>query len=106
MRKTDASKTERFVSYRKQETKKLLFGGIQHATCHIPHLSQNVSQQGIRDCSGNRKKGAGIQLLFTMCFSDAECGIKRHDFLIAITAKVFGRELDSIGRLVGIRVDL
>ena len=94
MRKTDASKTERFVSYRKQETKKLLFGGIQHATCHIPHLSQNVSQQ------------AGIQLLFTMCFSDAECGIKRHDFLIAITAKVFGRELDSIGRLVGIHVDL
>lgn len=35
MRKTDASKTERFVSYRKQETKKLLFGGIQHATYHI-----------------------------------------------------------------------
>lgn len=35
MRKTDASKTERFVSYRKQETKKLLFGWIQHATYHI-----------------------------------------------------------------------
>lgn len=37
MRKTDASKTERFVSYRKQETKKLLFGGysMPHATYHI-----------------------------------------------------------------------
>lgn len=56
MRKTDASKTERFVSYRKQETKKLLFGGIQHATCHIPHLSQNVSQQGIEIAAETGKK--------------------------------------------------
>ena len=103
MRKTDASKTERFVSYKTGDKKAAL---RWDTACHIPHLSQNVSQQGIRDCSGNRKKGAGIQLLFTMCFSDAECGIKRHDFLIAITAKVFGRELVSIGRLVGIHVDL
>ena len=101
MRKTDASKTERFVSYRKQETKKLLFGGIQHATYHI---SAKMSRN--RGYEIAAETGAGIQLLFTMCFSDAECGIKRHDFLIAITAKVFGRELDSIGRLVGIHVDL
>lgn len=77
---------------------------MPHATYHISaKMSRN---RGYEIAAETGKKGAGIQLLFTMCFSDAECGIKRHDFLIAITAKVFGRELDSIGRLVGIHVDL
>ena len=81
---------------------------MPHATYHISaKMSRN---RGYEIAAEIEKEGAGIpnghQLLFTMCFSDAECGIKRHDFLIAITAKVFGRELDSIGRLVGIHVDL
>ena len=38
--------------------------------------------------------------------SDTKCGIERNDFFIVIKAEVFGRELDCIGGLVGVHIDL
>ena len=107
--KLTKAKAGRFVSYRNQKTKeKPLFGGIPPATYHFSvQMSRN---RGYEIAAETEKEGAGIpnghQLLFTMCFSDAECGIEGNDFLVAIAAEVFGRELDSVGRLVGIHIDL
>lgn len=77
---------------------------MPHATYHI---SAKMSRNRGYEIAAETGKKELASSSFSLCvFSDAECGIKRHDFLIAITAKVFGRELDSIGRLVGIHVDL
>ena len=44
--------------------------------------------------------------LETLLFSNAKCGIERNDFFIVLKAEVFCRELDSIGGLVGVHIDL
>ena len=38
--------------------------------------------------------------------SDTKCGIERNNLFVAIQAEVFGRELDSISRPVGVHIDL
>ncbi len=47
-----------------------------------------------------------VSQLATLLFSNAKCGIERNDFFIALKAEVFCRELDSIGGLVGVHIDL
>ena len=43
---------------------------------------------------------------FANNLSDTKRGIERNDFFIVLKAEVFGRELDSIGGLVGVHIDL
>ena len=38
--------------------------------------------------------------------SDTKSGIERNDFFIVLKAEVFGGELDCIGGLVGVHIDL
>ena len=47
-----------------------------------------------------------MSVIAKILISDTKCGIERNDFFIVLKAEVLGRELDSIGGLVGVHIDL
>ena len=47
-----------------------------------------------------------MSVTVVILISDIKCSIERNDFFIVLKAKVFGRELDCISRLVGVHIDL
>ena len=47
-----------------------------------------------------------VSVIIAILISDTKCGIERNNFFIILKAEVFGRELDCIGGLVGVHIDL
>ena len=47
-----------------------------------------------------------MSVIAKILISDTKCSIERNDFFIVLKAEVFGGELDSIGRLVGVHINL
>ncbi len=55
------------------------------------------------------REGFIFNILKTMILSavsDTKCGIERNNFFVVLKAKVFRGELNCIGRLVSVHIDL